>query len=287
MVGSFEQLLLAIIGFTVMLAMGAALSPDDFARELRRPHGLLIGVLSQYGMMPLIGFVLILALDLPDPVAIGLLILSCMPGGAMSNIFTYFSKGVLALSVMMTATSTVLGLLLIPLLLRIYAGALDLAIPYENILLALLFLMVPVLLGMAIRKLSPAAGAATEVVGSALSVAFIGFIVTYWVPQNWQLLVATAPATYCAAITLGVLGTVFGYCLARASGLDARTARTVALETGVQNLPLAVAIIALSFPQAEQQAIIAICALYSLWTIGASTLVAVAFRRANVRERRS
>ena len=94
--------------------------------------------------MPLIGFLMTIALSLPAPIAIGLLIVSCMPGGTTSNIFTYFSKGNLALSVLMTVTSTVFGVVLIPLVLLIYASALDLEIPRENIIATLVILLVPV-----------------------------------------------------------------------------------------------------------------------------------------------
>jgi hypothetical protein len=77
----------------------------------------------------------------PDPIKIGILIMGCMPGGTTSNIFTYFSKGNLALSVLMTVNSTVFGVLLIPLVLVLYAGALDLQIPRENIIATLVLLL--------------------------------------------------------------------------------------------------------------------------------------------------
>jgi BASS family bile acid:Na+ symporter len=109
MVGEFEQAILALMIFVIMLGMGASLTPRDFLLALKRPYGLAIGVISQYGFMPLIGFIMAIALALPEPIAIGLLIMSCMPGGTTSNIFTYFSKGNLALSVLMTVTSTVAG----------------------------------------------------------------------------------------------------------------------------------------------------------------------------------
>lgn len=281
MVGPVEQVLLAVTVFAVMLGIGASLTPADFRDALRRPQALVIGVLSQFGFMPLIGFVLILALGLPEPSAIGLLIIACMPGGVMSNIFTFLSKGVVALSVMMTATSTVLGILLIPLLLHLYAGALDLEIPYENIMLTLVVLLIPLIIGMAIRTVSAMAAGAAETLGSVLSVLFIAFVVISWIPRNWQLFLSTPPSIFLAVILLGALGMLAGYRLARAVSLDARTARTVALETGIQNFPLAVAIVALSFPEDEQQPIIAIGALLSLYTVLASILVTVAFRRAN------
>jgi BASS family bile acid:Na+ symporter len=281
MVGPFEQALLAAMIFVIMLGMGASLTPRDFYLALRRPYGLAVGVVSQYGFMPFIGFLMTLALALPEPIAIGLLIMSCMPGGTTSNIFAYFSKGNLALSVLMTVTSTVFGVILIPIVLVIYATALDLEIPRENIIATLVILLVPVAIGMSLRKISANIGAVTEFFGSALALFFIAFIAISWIPRNWQFLLTTTPATYFAAIMLGVFGILVGYLFARSLKLHPRNVRTIALETGIQNGPLAVAIIALTFPSDEQQGIMAVAALYSLFIVITSTLVTLIFRRAN------
>ncbi|MEQ9260136.1 MAG: bile acid:sodium symporter family protein [Roseovarius sp.] len=281
MVGAFEQALLAAMIFVIMLGMGASLTPRDFWFALRRPYGLAIGVVSQYGFMPFIGFIMALTLGLPEPIALGLLIVSCMPGGTTSNIFTYFSKGNLALSVLMTVTSTVFGVILIPLVLVVYASALDLEIPRENIIATLVILLVPVAIGMVLRKLSANAGAVTEFFGSVLAIFFIAFIAISWVPRNWQFLMTTEPSTYFAAIMLGVCGILIGYGFAKLLRLHPRNARTVALETGIQNAPLAIAIIVLTFPAEDQQSIIAVGALYSLFIVMTSTAFTLIFRRAN------
>lgn len=281
MVGAFEQALLALMIFVIMLGMGASLTPRDFYLALRRPYGLAIGVVSQYGFMPFIGFLLITFLNLPEAIAIGVLIMACMPGGTTSNIFTYFSKGNLALSVLMTVTSTVFGVLLIPIILVIYASALDLEIPRENIIITLVLLLVPVAIGMGLRKLNANVGAVTEFMGSVLALLFIAFIAISWVPRNWQFLLTTTPGTYVAAIGLGVLGITIGYLFARALRLHPRNARTVALETGIQNGPLAIAIIAFTFAGSEAQSYMAVPALYSLFIVIVSTLVTLIFRRAN------
>ncbi len=281
MVGAFEQALLALMIFVIMLGMGASLTPRDFFLALKRPQGLAIGVISQYGIMPFLGFLLITFLPLSDAIAIGVLIMACMPGGTTSNIFTYFSKGNLALSVLMTVTSTVFGVLLIPVILVIYATALDLQIPRENIIATLVLLLVPVAIGMVLRKMNANVGAVTEFLGSALALFFIAFIALSWVPRNWGFLVTTTPATYVAAIGLGLFGIAIGYSFARALRLHPRNARTVAMETGIQNGPLAIAIIAFTFAGEEAQSYMAVPALYSLFIVITSTLVTLVFRRAN------
>ena len=185
MVDEFTQTLLGIMVAIIMLGMGASLTPRDFYLALKRPYGLGIGVISQYGIMPLLGFMMAVFLVVPEPIAIGILIMACMPGGTTSNIFTYFSKGNLALSVLMTVTSTVTGVILIPIILLLYASALDLDIPREDIVRVLIVLLVPVAIGMGLRKLNANVGAVIEFCGALLALFFIAFIMVTWVPQNW------------------------------------------------------------------------------------------------------
>lgn len=281
MVGAFEQALLALMIFVIMLGMGASLTPRDFYLALRRPYGLAIGVVSQYGIMPFLGFLLATLLTVPETIAIGILIMACMPGGTTSNIFTYFSKGNLALSVLMTVTSTITGVIMIPVVLLIYASALDLDIPRENIIVTLVLLLVPVAIGMVLRKINANVGAVTEFMGSALALFFIVFLVVSWVPRNWQFLLETTSATYVASFALGAVGITVGYLFARGLKLHPRNARTVALETGIQNGPLAIAIIVFTFQGTEAQAIMAVPVLYSLFIILIASLVTMIFRRAN------
>lgn len=281
MVTEFTQTLLGIMVAVIMLGMGASLTPRDFYLALRRPYGLAIGVISQYGIMPLLGFTLALFLAVPETIAIGILIMACMPGGTTSNIFTYFSKGNLALSVLMTVTSTVTGVILIPLILLLYAAALNLEIPREDIIAVLLVLLVPVAIGMTLRKLSANVGAVLEFGGSILALFFIVFIMVTWIPQNWQFLLNTTAATYTASIGLGLVGITVGYLFAKSLKLHPRNARTVALETGIQNGPLAIAIIVFTFPPDQQQAVMAVPVLYSLFIVIVSTFVTLFFRRAN------
>ncbi|MEM1364014.1 MAG: bile acid:sodium symporter [Pseudomonadota bacterium] len=281
MVDEFTQTLLGIMVAVIMLGMGASLTPRDFYLALRRPYGLGIGVVSQYGFMPLLGFLLASVLVVPETIAIGILIMACMPGGTTSNIFTYFSKGNLALSVLMTVTSTLAGVVLIPIILWVYATALELSIPRDDIIAVLVVLLVPVGIGMLLRKLNPNAGAVVEFFGALLGVFFIVFIAVTWIPANWQFLLNTTGATYTAAIALGFVGITVGYAFAISLRLHPRNARTVALETGIQNGPLAIAIIVFTFPEDQQQAVMAVPALYALFIVIIATLVTFVFRRAN------
>ena len=287
MVGPLEQAILALMIAVIMLGMGASLTPRDFTSALRRPYGLLIGLVSQYGFMPLIAFTLALTLPVSEPVKIGLLIMGCMPGGTTSNIFTYFSKGNLALSVLMTVNSTVFGVILIPLLLVLYATGLNVDIPAENIIVTLFLLLVPVAIGMALRRWNANVGALVELGGSALGIIFIVFLLVSWVPRNWGFLLGTPASVFFAAIALGLFGFLCGYLLSRLLRLHPRDARTVGLETGIQNGPLAVALVVLTFAGTQQQEILAIPVLYSLFIVISSSVLTLWFRRIDARSQQT
>jgi BASS family bile acid:Na+ symporter len=282
--------------FVIMFGLGAGLTPRDFTSALRRPQGLLIGWLTQFGIMPFLAFVLVLAfiLPLPEeyaiPVAIGALLMGAVPAGTTSNIFTYFSKGNLALSVMMTTNSTLWALIMTPLALLLYGSRFlpedsALQIPIENVAVTLAALLVPVVAGMIIRRYSANIGAVLELMGGLVGVFFIVFLLATWVPRNWVLLVITPWQVYAVAVLLGLLGISVAFALAKAIRLHPANVRTIALETGIQNGPLAIAILLLTFAGSESLGtLLLVPALYSLFIVLVATAVTLRFRRANVAE---
>jgi bile acid transporter len=295
-VTAFEQNLLVGLVFVIMFGLGAGLTPRDFRSALRRPWGLIIGWLTQFGLMPLLAYLLVILLifQLPEeyalPVAIGALLMGCVPAGTTSNIFTYFSKGNLALSVMMTANSTLWAILMTPLLLALYGSQLlpadsELQIPFTNIIVTLVILLVPVVLGMIIRRYSANVGAVMELMGGLVGVFFIVFLMATWVPRNLKLLAETPWQVYLVAIGLGFAGITIAYAIARAIRLHPMNARTIGLETGIQNGPLAIAIVLLTFSGSPDLSLVLIVpALYSLFIVIISTFVTLWFRRANLAE---
>ncbi len=283
-----ETRLLGIMMAVIMLGMGASLTFRDFLIAFRKPKGVLVGMLCQYGIMPFLGYALAVLLDLPPALAVGLILMGCMPGGTTSNIFTYFSKGALALSIMMTSVSTLAAVVLVPLLIQFYSGLAgitgEFVIPAANVAQVLVVLLVPTVLGMVLRKANPNVGATIELVGGLLGVLVILFLIVSWVPRNHQLLATTPWPIYFAAIGLGIVGMAIGFVLARLLRQDANRSRTIALETGIQNGPLAVLIVTLTFTGEQQQQVLLIPVLYSLFIVLSSSAVTVWFRRLADRE---
>jgi bile acid transporter len=295
-VNEFEQTLLRIFILIIMFGLGAGLTPKDFSLALRRPWGLFIGWITQFGIMPLTAYVLIVTVLFPFSnstdimlVALGALIMGSVPAGTTSNLFTYFSKGNLALSVTMTINSTLWAFIMTPAALFIYSRLIgldeSLTVEFAELAIVIVGLIIPVALGMLVRKFSSNVGAVLELVGSIFGLLFIPFLIAIWVPRNWELLLTTDWPTYVVAIGLGLVGITVAYYISKLLKLHPMNARTIALETGINNGPLAIAVIvAVYIDNPGVDKILLVPALYSLFIVLISTAVTLVFRRANLAE---
>lgn len=293
-VNEFEQTLLRIFILIIMFGLGAGLTPKDFGLALRRPWGLIIGWLTQFGIMPLTAYVLIVTVLFPFSttgdvilIALGALIMGSVPAGTTSNLFTYFSKGNLALSVMMTVNSTLWAFIMTPAMLFVYSRLLgldeSLSIEFIELATVIVGLIIPVALGMLVRRFSANIGAVLELMGGLFGLLFIPFLIAIWVPRNWQLLLTTEWPTYVVAIGLGLTGITVAYYISKLLRLHPANARTIALETGINNGPLAIAVIvAVYIDNPDVDSILLVPALYSLFIVLISTAVTLVFRRANL-----
>ena len=289
MLTEIETRLLGVMMMVIMLGMGASLTFNDFRIALRKPAGIGIAIVTTYLLTPLLGWALATALQLPAPLAVGLILMACLPGGTTSNIFNYFSKGKLSLSILMTIVSTLIAVVMVPITLGIFTAGIEgeWKIPPETIAQVLFVLLVPTLIGVLLRKWNPNVGATLELVGGALGIVVILFLIISWVPRNHQLLAATPWQVYFGAIGLGVFGFAVGYVFARMVRQDKRRARTIALEMGIQNGPLGVLIVLLTFKGEMQQQVLLIPVLYSLFIVLTSSALTVWFRRITTREEQS
>ena len=288
MLTELETKLLGVMMMVIMLGMGASLTFRDFLIAFKKPKGVMVGILCQYGIMPFLSYLLAVILGLPPALAVGLILMGCMPGGTTSNIFTYFSKGALALSIMMTSVSTLVAVAAVPYLISFYskmAGVTgEFAIPAANVAQVLVVLLVPTIIGMILRKTNPNVGATIELIGSMLGIFVILFLVVSWVPRNYQLLLSTPWYVFFAAVGLGIFGMLLGYWLARLLKQDTNRSRTISLETGIQNGPLAVLIVTLTFQGEMQQHVLLVPVLYSLFIVLTSSAVTYWYRKNATRE---
>jgi len=293
MISPIEKALLGIMIIIIMFGMGATLTTDNFKTALKRPKGILIGFTSQFGFMPLLAFALARFLNLPPEQAISLILIGCLPAGTTSNMFSYFSRGDVALSISMTVASTLGCIIMMPLLLSFYAEPFVMelnqayamsnedpfVIPTKNIVTSLIAVLVPVCLGMVLKRFHAGWAKAAEDTAGFMGIIVILFLIASWVPRNFGALLTTSWNVYVSAVLIGFTGFLFGYAFSRLWRLHPRLSRTVSLETGIQNGPLSFAIIILSFQEPLQSQILWIPLLYSVFIVILSSLVTLHYRK--------
>lgn len=287
MLTPIEKAGLAIMIFVLMFGMGATLTWTDFARTLKHPKALIIGFFSQFGIMPALAFGLAKVFGLPDAVALSLILVGCTPGGTTSNLFTYFSKGDVALSIAMTTASTIGAIVMMPLTLWIYTSAyghMSVVVPYNSLVSTLFIMLMPVLIGMFVRRLNHRAAQISEKIGSWAGTLVIVFLVGEFFIRNNQILKEASYSVFASAILLGIVGFLLGYWAGIFTGLTGKQSRTVALETGIQNTPMTIAIIIATFPAAVQRESLLLPMLYAVFIVINSSLVSMLFRRMAARD---
>lgn len=224
----------------VMLGMGLTLTLEDFRRVFTMPRPVLLGFVAQYTIMPLMGWSVAKLLQLDTPLAVGLILVACCPGGTASNVVTFLAKADVALSVVMTMCSTFAAVIMTPLLTQAFAGALVQVDAWGLFESTAKVVLVPVLLGVLLNRAAPRAVACVLPVAPLVSVLGVTLIVASIIGQNGAAIRTSAGSLLLAVFLLHAGGFALGYAAARVLGYPARTARTVSIEVGMQNSGLGV-----------------------------------------------
>ncbi|MDC0255714.1 bile acid:sodium symporter [Bacteriovoracales bacterium] len=270
MIGPIEKVGLGLMIFVLMMGMGSTLSFEAFKNAFKNPKGLFIGLCSQFGLMPIIAFILAKVFDLPTEAAISLIMLGSAPGGTTSNLFAYFAKGDLALSISMTCFSTIMAFFMMPLCLKLTVSSftdVGFFIPYKNIIFTLISILIPVSIGMFINSKNKEMAKKTEKAGSIIGIVVIIFVIVVTLMKNSEAYLDASGAYYFVAIFLGIFGFIFGLAMSKLFKLSTYQVKAVSLETGIQNTPLTIAIIMLSFPEELHQKLLVIPAIYALFIV--------------------
>jgi BASS family bile acid:Na+ symporter len=226
----------------VMFGMGVTLTAGNFLTVLQRPFPVLLGVGLQFLLMPLAGWVLAQLADLPPQLAVGLILVGCSPGGTASNVICYLARGDVALSITLTTASTLVAVVATPLLALLYAGQ-TVPVPAMDMLLTIArIILLPVALGVLLNQFLHPQMAALRSLFPLLSVAAIVIIIAIVVALNRAQPGLLAPGLVATVMLHNLTGVFGGYWLARWLGRDARECRTLAIEVGMQNSGLAVAL---------------------------------------------
>ena len=219
----------------VMLGMGLTLNLGDFAAVLRLPRAVALGFAAQYTIMPLLGWGVAKLLALPPAFAVGLILVACCPGGTASNVVTYLARANVALSVVMTMCSTLAAVVMTPLLTGWLAGAIVPVDAWGIFLTTAQVVLAPVLLGLLLHHQAPRFSAFVLPAGPLLSVLVVSLIVASIIGQNASAIFAHGPELLLAVFLLHGGGFALGYAAAGLFRQEAKTARTISIEVGMQN----------------------------------------------------
>ncbi|XP_034036423.1 sodium/bile acid cotransporter 4 [Thalassophryne amazonica] len=242
-----------VLCFT-MLGLGCTVELSQLGEHLRRPVGVLLALVCQFVIMPLVAFLLALTFSLDDVAAMAVLLCGCCPGGNLSNIMTLLVNGEMNLSIIMTISSTLLALVLMPLCLWIYSRAwintpvVDL-LPFGAIILTLCSTLIPIGLGVVLRyRCTRVADVVLKASLWSLLVTLVMLFILTGAMLGPELLATIPLSVYMVAVLMPLCGYAAGYGLAVLFHLPPNSRRSVSLETGCQNVQLCTAILKLAFP---------------------------------------
>lgn len=223
----------------IMFGMGTTLSLGDFARVLRVPRSVTIGMVLQFGVMPLTGFALASLFGFKPEVAAGIILVGAAPGGVASNVMTYLAKGDVALSVTMTACSTMMSPLLTPAAMKLLAGR-YVPIPFGEMMVSILYMIIlPIVAGLIVNRVFRGSRRWLERALPIVSMAGICLIIAVITSLSRNELLSVGPALFAAVVLHNGIGYLLGYWGARILGENEITARTISIEVGLQNAGMA------------------------------------------------
>jgi len=238
-------LLLPLALGVIMLGLGLGLTPDDFKRVARYPRAVLLGLFLQTGVLPWVAFALALLFKLSPELAVGLMLLAASPGGATANIYSHLAHGDVALNITLTAINSVLCLLTLPVILDLsleyFLGAGQyVPPPVRKIVEVALIIVLPVAIGMAVRRFAPGFAARMEKPIRLLSVLVLALLIVAAVAQEWSTLLASFAAVGLACLLFNLASLGAGYAAPLAIRLPRKQAVAIAMEIGIHNGTLAI-----------------------------------------------
>ena len=224
----------------IMLGMGLTLKITDFKILFKNPRWTIIGVLTQFSVMPFLGWAISKILDLPNFFAVGLILVSCCPGGTASNVIAYLSNLNVAVSVTMTFISTITGVVLTPLLITNISGEL-INVDLDSLLLSTTkVVLLPVFIGLFVSKYFQSFTNKIIVYSPSIAVIFIVLIVASIIGEGKEIILNSGINLLISIMILHLLGFIIGYAISFIFLRDKKLSKTICIEIGMQNSGLGV-----------------------------------------------
>ena len=261
----------------IMFGMGMALQIKDFNIVFSHPKDVLIGCLAQFTVMPLLAWTLARLFSLDEALTIGVVLVGCCPGGTASNVITYLAKGDLALSVGMTAVSTLLAPLLTPLLVWFLVGK-SVDVDVAGMLLSILWVVIlPIVAGLVVKSLWTKFTEKATAYLPAVSSLAIAFLVLVIISANAQRLLMGGMIIILVVMLHNLCGLSLGWLIGRVLRLTDAKRRAISIEVGMQNSGLASSLATLHFAIYPMATIPG--AIFSVWHNISGAIVARFYAR--------
>jgi BASS family bile acid:Na+ symporter len=258
----------------VMFGVALNITLNDFRQLLKQPKPVLVGIISQFFLLPAFTFLLVNLIKPQPSIALGMMMVAACPGGNISNFFTYLAKGNTALSVSLTAFATFLAMIMTPFNFQFYGSlyeptsqiinAVELN-PLELVKLVTLILGIPLVIGMFFRHRNPKLAVILSKILKPVSIAVFVIIVVIAFANNLNVFNNYIDHVLLIGIGHNVLALLLGFLVAKAFKLSKQNQRTLAIETGIQNSGLGLLLIFTFFQGLGGMAILA--AFWGIWHI--------------------
>ncbi|MEO0901090.1 MAG: bile acid:sodium symporter family protein [Bacteroidota bacterium] len=239
-IGSFQlNKLIVPLLIIIMFGMGTSIGIKDFVGVVKMPKGVLVGLVAQFTIMPFIGFGLAKLSGLPPEIAAGIILVGCSPGGLASNVMAYISGANLALSLTLTAVSTLLSPFLTPFFMQLLANEL-VPIDFLSMFWSIIKIVIlPIIAGLLFNHFAHGRFAWLDKIMPKISMAAIAIIITIITASGRDSLLSIGLVLIAVVVVHNFSGYVLGYYGSKLVGLDEKSSRTVAFEVGMQNSGLA------------------------------------------------
>ena len=282
---------LNVILALMMFGVSLTLRGEDFRRVLRMPEAPAAGLLAQFVLLPALTCVITWFLDVEPELALGMILVASCPGGTFSNIMTWLARANVAVSVSMTAISSLVAMVMTPFNFALYGWLnpntrsmlTEIQLDSMNILiLVVLVLGLPLLVGMMTGKLFPRFAAKAEKPMRVITLLVLLLFVGVAFSNNMDVFLATADRIVILVVLQNMLALGMGAFAGMLTGLPRQDRRAITMEVGIQNSGLGLAILFTFFPQASGMILIA--AFWGVWHLISGLLLAWWWSRGHDRE---
>lgn len=265
----------------VMFGIALDISVADFKRLLKDPKPILVGVFSQFLILPALTFLLVLVMKPIPSMALGMFMVAACPGGNISNFITHLAKGNTALSVSLTAIATLLAIVMTPLNLQLWGSLYaptatiltEVAIsPWEMIKLVALLLGIPLILGMWVNHQRPNLAKQLAKILKIASLVFFVALICMALYNNRNIFMEYVSYVFLLVLVHNVVAFATGFSLAKVFGLSKQNVRSITVETGIQNSGLGLLLIFTFFDGLGGMALLA--AFWGIWHLVSGLLLA-------------